>query len=259
MEDGGIEEIKRHSFFSMIDWINLWEILPPKLEPGLVLAPTLNRNPAADNIDHHPIAGPVYHHPEFFQGVVPPYIPPQPQPQPHPHLMIYSDPHPPHAMGHPDPHFDSAAHHHPISPSTTTTTGLGLAFIDTQADQIDNTDHNHASGIGSSSKPGLGNTLLSKRKSWLLGAGRRRSKEDKNLWRLPCNVFPNGFLSIGLPIPPTAHSPGTIPTDGQRLDATIKSINLLSKGRNPTVEKVIDYGVVNQFDEYLRSPHSMIQ
>ncbi|KAH9446010.1 hypothetical protein Pst134EB_023831 [Puccinia striiformis f. sp. tritici] len=216
MEDGGIEEIKRHSFFSMIDWINLWEILPPKLEPGLVLAPTLNRNPAADNIDHHPIAGPVYHHPEFFQGVVPPYIPPQPQPHPHPHLMIYSDPHPPHAMGHPDPHFDSAAHHHPISPSTTTTTGLGLAFIDTQADQIDNTDHNHASGIGSSSKPGLGNTLLSK-------------------------------------------PPGTIPTDGQRLDATIKSINLLSKGRNPTVEKVIDYGVVNQFDEYLRSPHSMIQ
>ncbi|KAI9630530.1 hypothetical protein KEM48_013851 [Puccinia striiformis f. sp. tritici PST-130] len=178
MEDGGIEEIKRHSFFSMIDWINLWEILPPKLEPGLVLAPTLNRNPAAESIDHHPIAGPVYHHPEFFQGVVPPYIPPQPQPQPHPHSMIYSDPHPPHAMGHPDPHFDSAAHHHPISPSTTTTTGLGLAFIDTQADQIDNPDHDHASGIGSSSKPGLGNTLLSKRKSWLLGAGRRRSKED---------------------------------------------------------------------------------
>ncbi|POW07947.1 hypothetical protein PSTT_07873 [Puccinia striiformis] len=54
-------------------------------------------------------------------------------------------------------------------------------------------------------------------------------------------------------------SPGTIPTDGQRLDATIKSINLLSKERNPTVEKVIDCGVVNQFDKYLRSPHSMIQ
>ncbi|KAI7945902.1 hypothetical protein MJO29_012290 [Puccinia striiformis f. sp. tritici] len=34
---------------------------------------------------------------------------------------------------------------------------------------------------------------------------------------------------------------------------------LMVKGRNPTVEKVIDYGVVNQFDEYLRSPHSMIQ
>ncbi|KAI7947893.1 hypothetical protein MJO28_009801, partial [Puccinia striiformis f. sp. tritici] len=55
------------------------------------------------------------------------------------------------------------------------------------------------------------------------------------------------------------HPPGTIPTDGQRLDATIKSINLLSKERNPTVEKVIDCGVVNQFDKYLRSPHLMIQ
>ncbi|POV98616.1 hypothetical protein PSHT_13922 [Puccinia striiformis] len=43
------------------------------------------------------------------------------------------------------------------------------------------------------------------------------------------------------------------------LDATIKSIDLLSEERNPTVEKVTDCGVVNQFDKYLRSPHSMIQ
>ncbi|POV97076.1 hypothetical protein PSHT_14762 [Puccinia striiformis] len=173
MEDGGIEEIKRHSFFSMIDWINLWEILPPNSSlVSLSSSGVLSR-----------------------RG--PPYIPPQPQPQPHPHSMIYSDPHPPHAMGHPDPHFDSAAHHHPISPSTTTTTGLGLAFIDTQADQIDNPDHDHASGIGSSSKPGLGNTLLSKRKSWLLGAGRRRSKEDHFLALLLVKLL--GKVEVYLP------------------------------------------------------------
>ncbi|KAH9464065.1 hypothetical protein Pst134EA_002476 [Puccinia striiformis f. sp. tritici] len=58
---------------------------------------------------------------------------------------------------------------------------------------------------------------------------------------------------------PRLSTPQTIPTDGQRLDATIKSIDLLSEERNPTVEKVTDCGVVNQFDKYLRSPHSMIQ
>ncbi|POW04364.1 hypothetical protein PSTT_10463, partial [Puccinia striiformis] len=127
MEDGGIEEIKRHSFFSMIDWINLWEILPPKLEPGLVLAPTLNRNPAAESIDHHPIAGPVYHHPE--RG--PPLHPTSTSTSTSSSFDDLFRSSSSACDGHPDPHFDSAAHHHPISP-------LGLAFIDTQADQIDN-------------------------------------------------------------------------------------------------------------------------
>lgn len=65
-EKGGINEIKTHPFFASIDWDRLWDLAPPILQPGIVVA-NLGR-PVMENLNPQPSTS----YPGFYQDPLPP-------------------------------------------------------------------------------------------------------------------------------------------------------------------------------------------
>lgn len=67
-----------------------------------------------------------------------------------------------------------------------------------------------------------------------------------------------GLLQLDVELPEMVKGVFSDQIDAQ-IQATTKFRKLLSKERNPPIEKVIETGVVGRFVEFLRSPHTLVQ
>ena len=95
-------------------------------------------------------------------------------------------------------------------------------------------------------------------KSRIDGLLEMQRQQQRRIGRL-CNYIANELgVQIATELPQMVQGVFSHEIDAQ-IQATTKFRKLLSKERNPPIEKVIETGVVGRFVEFLRSPHTLVQ